>query len=234
VEPSLDVYLAGVRATDDGFDLLGVLFDADPIVQSVLLVLVLMSVACWAIIALKVLRLQKAHASSVAFLDAFWQSRTLDELYQSAGQWAESPVAAVFRAGYKEWARVSKGGAAHDLAANVERSLRRATTVETTQLERFVPLLATTGSVAPFIGLFGTVWGILVAFFKLGKPGAVATLQVVGPDIAHALIATAVGLVAAIPAVIAYNLVTARVGVLVAEMENFSADFLNIVLKRRA
>ena len=114
------------------------------------------------------------------------------------------------------------------LSDNLARSLRRAATVESTSLERSIPFLATTGSTAPFIGLFGTVWGILRAFQKIGITGQ-ATLQVVGPDIAHALIATAVGLAAAIPAVMAYNFFVSRLKVLDTEMDNFSSDFLNIV-----
>jgi biopolymer transport protein TolQ len=123
---------------------------------------------------------------------------------------------------------VSAGGRKEDAAENLTRTLRRATAVERTNLERYITFLATTGSTAPFIGLFGTVWGILRAFQKLS--GATqASIQVVGPDIAHALIATAVGLVAAIPAVMAYNYFSSSLRVLETEMDNFSADFLNIV-----
>ena len=112
--------------------------------------------------------------------------------------------------------------------ANLARSLRRAATAERTSLENRTTFLATTGSTAPFIGLFGTVWGILRAFQKIGATGN-ATIQTVGPDISHALIATAIGLAAAIPAVMAYNFFNRRIRVLGGEMENFSADFLNIV-----
>jgi biopolymer transport protein TolQ len=111
---------------------------------------------------------------------------------------------------------------------NLIRALRRAASTELTSLERLIPFLATTGSTAPFIGLFGTVWGILRAFQKIGIEGT-ASIAVVGPDIAHALIATAVGLAAAIPAVMAYNYFNSRIRVLTTEMDNFSDDFLNIV-----
>ena len=213
--------------------LLELMLTADPIVQIDLLILIGMSVACWGIIAQKYVRLRAAIAASQAFLDLFWKSKRLDGVYEKAGEFAESPVAAVFTAGYRELARISQGGNTPDPEANLERALRRATQVEVTQLERYIPLLATTGSTAPFIGLFGTVWGILQAFLKLGQPGASASIQVVGPDIAHALVATAVGLVAAIPAVMAYNFFNAQTRVLMTEMENFSADFLNLV-KRKA
>jgi biopolymer transport protein TolQ len=148
------------------------------------------------------------------------------------GEFEGSPVAAVFTAGYRELARLSAGGAAQDAEANLERALRRAAQVERTQLEQYVAVLATTGSTAPFIGLFGTVWGILQAFLKLGQPGSAATIQVVGPDIAHALVATAVGLVAAIPAVMAYNYFLSSLRILETEMDNFSSDFLNLVKRR--
>ena len=111
---------------------------------------------------------------------------------------------------------------------NLDRALRRAARVERNNLEKMTTFLATTGSTAPFIGLFGTVWGILLAFQKIGATGQ-ASLAVVGPDIAHALIATAIGLAAAIPAVMAYNYFNRRIRVLEDEMGNFSSDFLNIV-----
>ncbi|MFK7930732.1 MAG: MotA/TolQ/ExbB proton channel family protein, partial [Myxococcota bacterium] len=156
----------------------------------------------------------------------------LDTVYEQTGTYGRSPVSNVFKSGYKELARLSAGGQSQDPSANLARTLRQAQQVETTELEQYVTFLATTGATAPFIGLFGTVWGILQAFLKLGQPGSEATLQVVGPDIAHALVATAVGLVAAIPAVWAYNYFNSRLHVLDTEMDNFSADFLNIVKRR--
>jgi biopolymer transport protein TolQ len=233
VEPVMDVYLAATRTTAEAPSLLDLMVTADPIVQLDLLLLVAMSVACWGIIAQKARRLHVATTSSAAFLEVFWNAKRLDAVYEQVGQFNDSPVASVFKAGYKELARMSAGGKVQEPDANLARSLRRAAQVEATQLERYIPFLATTGSTAPFIGLFGTVWGILQAFLKLGTPGAVATIQVVGPDIAHALVATAVGLVAAIPAVMAYNYFNAQIRVLDAEMDNFSADFLNLI-KRRA
>jgi biopolymer transport protein TolQ len=207
--------------------------EADLIVQFVLFVLVGMSVACWVIIINKALLLRSAAKQSKEFLDLFWASRRLDQVYEQAGSFSQSPIASVFKSGYVELHKLTTGGDTHgqmDLGGidNLTRSLRRATSVELTALERLVPVLATTGSTAPFIGLFGTVWGILRAFQKIGETGS-ASIQVVGPDIAHALIATAVGLAAAIPAVIAYNYFVSRIKVLASEMDNFSSDFLNIV-----
>ena len=197
-------------------------------VMVVLLVLVAMSIGCWAIIGSKALQLRSASRESASFLDVFWRSKRLDAVYEQAGRFGRSPVAEVFKAGYQELAKATASGQKEDAIDNLVRTLRRAALNESTLLERYVSFLATTGSTAPFIGLFGTVWGILRAFQKLGTAGQ-ATIQVVGPDIAHALIATAVGLVAAIPAVMAYNTFLARIRVLNAEMDNFSADFLNIV-----
>ena len=173
-----------------------------------------------------------ASKQSAAFLKVFWASKRLDKVYEECGKFRKSPVAEVFRAGYQELAKITAGEDADGNKAyatdNLTRTLRRATAVESTNLQRYVTFLGTTGSTAPFIGLLGTVWGILLAFQKLGTAGQ-ATIDVVGPDIAHALIATAVGLFAAIPAVIAFNYFNDGIRVLNTEMENFSADFLNIV-----
>lgn len=213
------------------------LLTADFTVQMVLLVLLGMSVACWYIIYDKARLLRRASAESAEFLDLFWNSRRLDQVYEKAGKYTSSPIAEVFKSGYVELHKLTSQqaentaqGLSNDLTAsdNVTRSLRRASVVELTKLERLVPFLATTGSTAPFIGLFGTVWGILRAFQRIGATGS-ASIQTVGPDIAHALIATAVGLAAAIPAVMAYNYFNSRIRVLNNEMENFSSDFLNIV-----
>ncbi|MBA2321498.1 MAG: MotA/TolQ/ExbB proton channel family protein [Deltaproteobacteria bacterium] len=212
-------------------------FDADPLVLAILLGLIVMSIACWAIIFQKFVRITRASWASARFLDLFWSAKRLDQVYEKSTLMRASPVAEVFRAGYQELGKVTapgKDGKAMDAADAVEnltRTLRRATSVEATSLERWVTFLATTGSTAPFIGLLGTVYGILQAFNKLGGGGA-ATLDIVGPDIAQALVATAVGLGAAIPAVAAYNYFSNHIRVLSTEMDNFSSDFLNIVKRQ--
>jgi biopolymer transport protein TolQ len=228
VDSVIEVYDAAVGAGAEQPSTLSLVLDADIIVQLDLILLVLMSIVCWAIIIQKGFRLRSASKQSARFLDLFWKSKRLDAVYEQAGQFRKSPVAEVFKAGYQELSKITSGGGGADAADNLARSLRRAAAVESTALERYVTFLATTGSTAPFIGLFGTVWGILRAFQKLGTAQQ-ATIQVVGPDISHALVATAVGLVAAIPAVMAYNYFNASIRVLNTEMENFSADFLNIV-----
>lgn len=230
----LYVYLVSVAATPAEPSILSLLTDADLVVQLVLVGLVGMSVACWAIILNKMLVIQKATQQSTAFLEMFWKSPDLDKVYERCSRFPNSPVAQLFSAGYVELKRMTTNNeqAAYamdlGLTENIERSLRRTTTVELTQLERLTTFLATTGSTAPFIGLFGTVWGILRAFQKIGVTGQ-ATVATVGPDIAHALIATAVGLLAAIPAVMAYNYFTSRIKGLASDMDAFASDFLNIV-----
>jgi len=231
LQPSIEVYLAAI-VTGNEPGIADLIFGADFVVQLVLLALVGMSITCWAIILKKWTHVRSASRQSSAFLDLFWGSRRLDQVYEQLGRFSHSPVAEVFRAGYKELAKINsaadRSGQRTDATDNLTRTLRRASAVESTKLERYVTFLATTGSTAPFIGLLGTVWGILRAFQKLGSGGG-STIDVVGPDIAHALIATAVGLFAAIPAVIAYNYFNSSIRVLNTEMQNFSADFLNIV-----
>ncbi len=230
MEPVVEVTLAAVQASEEP-SIWALIWQADFVVQFVLLVLVGMSLGCWAIIFQKYGRLSSASRQSAQFLDLFWASKRLDTVYEKSAALRGSPIAAVFRAGYQELAKITAGtneSTRRDATDNLNRTLRRAASVESTNLERYVTFLGTTGSTAPFIGLFGTVWGILRAFQKLGGGGA-STIEIVGPDIAHALIATAVGLAAAIPAVIAFNYTNSQIRVLSAEMENFSADFLNIV-----
>ena len=194
------------------------------------------SVISWAIIAYKYRTLRRAYSESEVFLDAFWSSKRLDAIYQRSESLSASPVSQVFRAGYIELAKLKKkteGETDKDdtqLGAleSVERSMRRAAAAELTNLESLVPFLATTGSTSPFIGLFGTVIGIMNSFQDIGKMGN-ANLATVAPGIGGALVATAAGLFAAIPAVIAYNFFLSKIRVLDTEMQNFGSDFLNII-----
>jgi biopolymer transport protein TolQ len=210
--------------------------DASPVVQLVMLALVLMSLACWVIIGATVVRLAQATRASTKFLDLFWgesgavwNAERLEGVYGQVKAFEGSPVAAVFRAGYVELARIAGGSApAGGDTENVDRALRRARSNEFNRLENFLPFLATTGSTAPFIGLFGTVWGIMGAFIAIGTTQD-ASLATVAPGIAEALIATAIGLVAAIPAVMAYNYFLRKIAVLESEVDAFSSDYLNIV-----
>ncbi|MEC7984609.1 MAG: MotA/TolQ/ExbB proton channel family protein, partial [Myxococcota bacterium] len=186
------VYLATSNASTDG-SMLSLILDADIIVQGVLLILLLMSVCCWVIIFKKLRRIISAQKSTQTFVDFFWNAQQIEDVYNKIDEFSASPVSSVFSKGYMELKKLNRSKNSDiDIGANIERSMRRATAAQRTDLESTVIFLATTGSTAPFIGLFGTVWGILRAFQKIGETGQ-ASIQTVGPDIAHALIATAVG-----------------------------------------
>lgn len=208
------------------------------IVKLVLLLLIFFSVVSWAIIFFKLLQVYRANSESERFLDFFWKTKRFDAVNSQLDRFANSPLTVLFSEGYSELKRlVEKGDQKEELdimstelggIENIARALRRATTSEITRLEKYVTFLATTGSTTPFIGLFGTVWGIMNAFKGIGESGS-ASLAVVAPGISEALIATAIGLVAAIPAVMAYNHFQHKIKVLIATMDNFSTEFLNIV-----
>ncbi|PLX88891.1 MAG: protein TolQ [Desulfuromonas sp.] len=211
---------------------------AGPVVKLVLLILVYFSLVSWAIIFYKFRIVQQAIKESDRFLDFFWSKKRFDIIGQGVRDFNHSPLAILFREGYHELLqfkkRATSAETSEDLSAdlgglgNVSRALRRATTQETHRLEKYLTFLATTGSTAPFIGLFGTVWGIMDAFHGIGLTGS-ASLAVVAPGISEALVATAIGLAAAIPAVMGYNHFLNKVNVLIGEMDNFSQEFLNIV-----
>ena len=210
--------------------------NAGPVVKLVLLILVYFSVVSWAIILYKQFVVQRAIRDSDKFLDFFWSKKRFDTIGQGLGNYRHSPLTVLFREVYHELAqrRGTDGQADEQMMADlgeqerVARVLRRATTSETHRLEKYLSFLATTGSAAPFIGLFGTVWGIMDAFHGIGQSGS-ASLAVVAPGISEALVATAIGLVAAIPAVIGYNHFVNKVNILTGEMDNFSQEMLNIV-----
>jgi biopolymer transport protein TolQ len=209
------------------------------VVKLVLFILLYFSVVSWGIIFYKLLQVHRANNESNRFLDFFWKTKKFDSINPHLDRFANSPLTVLFREGYSELKKLMEQGEAAitpengvstDLGGidNIARALRRATTSEITRLEKYLTFLATTGSTAPFIGLFGTVWGIMNAFKGIGETGS-ASLAVVAPGIAEALIATAIGLVAAIPAVMGYNHFQNKIKVLIGEMDNFSTEFLNIV-----
>jgi biopolymer transport protein TolQ len=203
---------------------------ASGVVIAVMVLLALMSLLSWYIIGYKYLFISTATRQSDEFMEAFWRSKDIEAIYKVAQRLNRSPLSHLFLAGYTELSKLTATGS-HDKAAdleNVERALQKGQTRETTRLESAVPFLATCGSAAPFIGLFGTVWGILVSFQALGTMDTVS-VKVMAPKIAEALVATAIGLVAAIPAVMAYNYFVRKIRVLTSEMETFQKDFLNIV-----
>ncbi len=217
-------------------ELIRLVVEASPVVKSVIALLFIFIFVCAFIIFYKYVQIRRAQRQTARFLGIFWESKRLDEIYQAAEDLSRSPISQLFKAGYIELSKL-KGSKREEARmdethmgdiGNVERALRRASTSEITYLESMVPFLATTGSTAPFIGLFGTVIGIMISFMQITASGS-AGMDVVSQGISEALIATAIGLMAAIPAVIAYNYFLRRIRVLSSEMENFSSDFLNIV-----
>lgn len=235
----------GTAATST-FSIIEVVKHAGPVVKFIMALLVLFSITSWAIIFLKGLTLRKAAREGEIFLKMFWESRQLEEIYRSSRDLNQTPLAELYKAGYRELERFRggsknpeeiihqtpavKGPVTNKEAAreNIARALRRTMTSELTRLERAIPFLATCGNTSPFIGLFGTVWGIMISFHDIGISGS-ASLAVVAPGISEALVATAIGLFAAIPAVIFFNHFNNKIRVLEAEMDAFSADFLNIL-----
>jgi len=218
-------------------DVVSLLAKSRGIILVVVAILLLLVALCVFVIIYKFIHISIAQAQSISFLDKFWASKRLDDIYRVAQQKKTSPLAAMFRAGYVELSKVKKSqaqsndGSMHDKmgdADNVERALTRARTSERTKLENLLPFLATNGSAAPFIGLFGTVWGIMEAFIAIAETGHAELAEVSGP-IAEALVTTALALASAVPAVVAYNYFQRRLKVLSAEMQNFGNDFMNIV-----
>jgi biopolymer transport protein TolQ len=220
--------------------LVDIITKATVINQAVLAILIVISVASWAIILSKSLSYRRVQSQTTKFLEAFRKSSKFSEVQAVCATLPASPLVGVFQAGYAELnAQFRLGGSQPGNPSGpaprpmlkslpaVDRALLRAATVEINKLEKRVPFLATVASVAPFIGLFGTVVGITIAFQRIGTTGS-TNLAVVGPSISEALIATAAGLFAAIPAVLAYNHFSTRVKVFAAEMDDFSLEFLNI------
>jgi len=230
------VFVHLVAATDQnqGLSVAEMFINMSGVVKATVLVLVGMSLFSWYVIGYKLWYLRRAKRASEAFLDHFWQSKRLDSIYQSLSEHEEAPVGQVFKAGYLELTKLEDRDADEAESVrtrlkgieNVERALRRAMRAEMTHLEEKVPYLATIGSTSPFVGLFGTVWGIMVAFTQISPD---AQMQAVAQPISEALIVTALGLFAAVPAVIGYNYFTNELKVIGTEMDNFSNDFLNIV-----
>ncbi len=225
--------------TEGTNNILMLLVSTGPVVKAVLLLLVFMSVVSWAIIYTKFRLLRSSSKKSAAFLNLYHSNEDMRALL-SFSEKVGGPVAELFRAGYAEVVRTEKKSRGEldpkgsgDISSRsesvdlVERALNRAMTKEASKLERSLVFLATTGSSAPFIGLFGTVWGIMNSFIGLAGSKGVPSLEVVAPGIAEALIATAIGLAAAIPATIAYNYFVNRVRAMEVEMEHFCAGFLN-------
>jgi biopolymer transport protein TolQ len=206
--------------------------------KAVLVLLVVFSLVSWAIIIYKGVALRRAYSQSQTFLQVFRKSSKFSEVNAVCAQLKASPLVGVFQAGYLEVNQQVRGGQPSNAPAqpkpvvrsleSLTRALVRAATGEVTRLERRVTFLATTASVSPFVGLFGPVWGIMNAFGDIGRMGS-ANLAVVAPGISEALITTAAGLAAAIPAAVFFNFYNSRIKVLSSMMDDFALEFLNIV-----
>jgi biopolymer transport protein TolQ len=231
----------GALPGSSGSQILDLLANTSNVSRVVLLILALLSIASWSVILYKVWTFRRSEHQTSQFLDVFRRSNKFSEVQAVCGSLGQSPLVGLFQSGYTELTAQLRGQPLAE-AGNppgsagrptlksvtaVDRSLMRASVVEVNKLERRLPLLATTASVAPFIGLFGTVWGIMTAFLSIGQTGS-TSIGVVGTPIAEALIATAFGLAAAIPALVAYNHLSNRVRLFASEMDDFSMEFLNI------
>ena len=212
---------------------------AGPMVKFVMLLLLIFSLVSWSIIIMKHLSYKKARAETEFFTDTFWKSKNLVDAYKTAKEIPGCPEASIFILGFNELQKLGRTKAVKQgpdetlemrLAGmdNLKRALRKAEAKEVFRLGKYLSFLATTGSAAPFIGLFGTVWGIMTSFQDIGMRGS-ASLAVVAPGISEALVATAAGLAVAIPAVIFYNYYSNVLSDLEHEMQGFSADFMNLV-----
>jgi len=222
-------------AASGDLSLLSLFLQADLVVKTVMLLLLMASVWVWAIVFEKVTALRRANRAATAFEDRFWSGGSLDELYEREGARPTHPVAAVFGAAMGEWRRsaqaagadISRGGVRDRVDRTVAVTIQR----EMDRMERWMVFLASVGSTAPFIGLFGTVWGIMRSFSAIATSRN-TNLSVVAPGIAEALFATAIGLVAAIPAVLAYNKISTDLARFAARMEGFGSEFTGILSRQ--
>jgi biopolymer transport protein TolQ len=222
--------------------MVGLIARSTPVSKAVLLTLALMSIGSWSIILYKLWVFRRSERQSASFLDVFRRSSKFSEVQAVCRSLTESPLVGLFQSGYAELTAQLRQTAPDDVVPNpragavrptlksltaVDRALMRASVVEVNKLESRITFLATTASIAPFVGLFGTVVGIMMSFQMIGETGS-TNLASVGPGIAEALIATAFGLVAAVPAVVGYNHLTNRVRLFASEMDDFAMEFLNI------
>ena len=225
------VTLAG-SADNLDFSIWALFLRADPIVKSVIVLLLVASIWCWAIIIDKVIGLRRLSALSTKFEQAFWSGNSLDDLYERVASQPRDPMSAVFVAAMREWrrtpARGSKGDSRVGVADRIDRVMQITMAREMHRAERNMTFLATTGSTAPFIGLFGTVWGIMNSFQSIAISKN-TSLAVVAPGIAEALFATALGLLAAIPAVVAYNKLTKDMDQYASRLDSFAGEFSAIL-----
>jgi biopolymer transport protein TolQ len=228
------LFTVAVPGAAEGPGLLETFMRSGPMAKVVLAILVVFSVVSWGIIIAKAMQLRRADAHSARFLDHFHRAKRFSEVSAVAGKLHASPLVGVFQSGYaeidaqiKSEGAVEQGGYRIRSLTALERALQRAIHQELAELGRWSPFLATTAAATPFIGLFGTVWGIMVAFQDMGLTGS-TSIVVVAPGIAEALVNTAAGLAAAIPALVAYNYFAARVRRMRVRLEDFALELLNL------
>lgn len=238
MEPTVidSIALAGSVAAHD-MSPIGLFLQADWIVKAVMLMLAVASLWCWAIIFDKVMALRKLRRLAGQFEESFWSGGSLEDLYDRIGNRPSDPMASIFAAAMREWRRsaakglTATGQLRTSLRSRIEQAMNVTIGREMEQLEKHMPFLASVGSTAPFIGLFGTVWGIMNSFSSIAVSKN-TSLAVVAPGIAEALFATALGLVAAIPAVLAYNKLSNDLGKYAARLEAFGAEFSSILSRQ--
>jgi len=227
------VNLGGSIGAHD-FSMWSLFVRADWIVKTVILLLVLASVWCWAIIFEKLTRLKKLNAQAKSFEKTFWSGQSLEDIFDQIGTQPKDPMSAVFVSAMREWRRASDKGhvgstiANTSLAERIDRVMHITVAREMERVERYMTFLASTGSTAPFVGLFGTVWGIMSAFQSIAVSKN-TSLAVVAPGIAEALFATALGLLAAIPAVLAYNKISRDLERYAGRLDGFAIEFSAIL-----
>lgn len=223
------MYIDSLLATVMGGEVLDLVNETGVVAKGVLLILLIFSLVSWAVILSKWSLLRRARVQSGRFIRAFRKAQRLQDVAAVAEQFRPSPLVGVFEGGFEEYRRQGAMSTGHvNSTVAVQRAMQISASEELTRLERNMPWLAITGAVTPFIGLFGTVWGIIDAFHGLGTAGA-ATLRAVAPGISEALITTAAGLAAAIPAVIAYNLIGGSIREFGARGDDFALEMLNAV-----
>ena len=214
-----------------GGGIVSMLSGSGPVVILVLCVLIVFSILSWAIIAMKSLAIRRSIRESGDFMDSFFDVKAADRLFASSENFRNGSLPRVFRAGYIEYSSMRDKSTVSQLRDRIALAVKRELNAESKRLTHLVPFLATVGNTAPFIGLFGTVWGIMSSFQNIGLMKS-ASLAAVAPGISEALIATATGLVAAIPAVMGYNYLTQKIGQVERDLEDFTPDFIDAYLNQ--
>lgn len=234
--PDRAVEAASLGTPGGDLSLISLFLQADIVVKIVMLLLVFASVWVWAVVFEKITVLRRVNRDADAFEDRFWSGGSLEDLYDQEGARPAHPMAAVFGAAMGEWRRSARVVGADMARGSVRERIDRAMNVtivrEMQRLERWMVFLASVGSIAPFVGLFGTVWGIMHSFSAIAAMHN-TNLSVVAPGIAEALFATAIGLVAAIPAVLAYNQISTSLGRFAARLDGFGSEF-GAILSRQS